>query len=87
MLVRRACHFGLAWLCPPSLTLPSCFPPTSSQLDCFFAGFTCDENRFIHVMRLFIGQPIWTPFNRPQEDHPSRKRYVAEYLEEKKQEG
>lgn len=48
--------------------------------------FTCDEERIIHAMRLFKGQPIWTPFNRPQEDHPSRKKYVSEYLDEKKDE-
>lgn len=23
-------------------------------------------------MRLFVGVPIWTPFNRPQDDHPIR---------------
>jgi hypothetical protein len=33
-------------------------------------------------------QPVWTPFNRPVEDHPSRKKYVATYIdvEEKKEE-
>jgi 1,2-dihydroxy-3-keto-5-methylthiopentene dioxygenase len=46
--------------------------------------FTCDENKIIHAMRLFIGQPIWTPFNRPQEDHPSRQKYVNELKDEKK---
>jgi 1,2-dihydroxy-3-keto-5-methylthiopentene dioxygenase len=48
--------------------------------------FTCDENDFIHAMRLFKGHPIWTPFNRPMDDHPSRKLYVEQYLEEKKEE-
>jgi 1,2-dihydroxy-3-keto-5-methylthiopentene dioxygenase len=49
--------------------------------------FTCDEDRLIHAMRLFIGQPIWTPFNRPQEEHDSRQKYVNEFPgEEKKQE-
>jgi 1,2-dihydroxy-3-keto-5-methylthiopentene dioxygenase len=48
--------------------------------------FTCDEKRLIHAMRLFRGQPIWTPFNRPQEEHDSRKKYVEEFLEEKKEE-
>lgn len=47
--------------------------------------FTCDEKRFIHAMRLFKGQPVWTPFSRPQEDHPSRKAYVATFMEEKKE--
>uniref|UniRef100_A0A7S2IBX5 Acireductone dioxygenase n=1 Tax=Helicotheca tamesis TaxID=374047 RepID=A0A7S2IBX5_9STRA len=48
--------------------------------------FTVDENDIIKAMRLFIGQPIWTPFNRPQEEHPSRKKYVTEFIEEKKEE-
>mmetsp|Transcript_397 Transcript_397/g.1010 ORF Transcript_397/g.1010 Transcript_397/m.1010 type:complete len:282 (+) Transcript_397:129-974(+) len=42
--------------------------------------FTCDETDFIQAMRLFIGQPVWTPFNRPQEEHASRKHYVETYL-------
>jgi len=49
-------------------------------------GFTCDEGHMCHAMRLFKGHPIWTPFNRPQEDHPSRQKYVKEFLEEKKNE-
>ncbi|GAX18113.1 1,2-dihydroxy-3-keto-5-methylthiopentene dioxygenase [Fistulifera solaris] len=51
--------------------------------------FTCDEDHMIHAMRLFIGQPVWTPFNRPQEDHPSRKKYAELFLanEEKKEDG
>uniref|UniRef100_A0A7R9WWZ5 Acireductone dioxygenase n=1 Tax=Craspedostauros australis TaxID=1486917 RepID=A0A7R9WWZ5_9STRA len=47
--------------------------------------FTCDETDYIKAMRLFIGEPIWTPFNRPQEDHPSRAKYVKDYVEEKKE--
>lgn len=42
--------------------------------------FTTDSNRIIHAMRLFVGQPIWTPFNRPQEEHESRQKYVQEYV-------
>lgn len=43
--------------------------------------FTVDEEDVIHAMRLFIGQPVWTPFNRPCEDHESRKKYVM-FMEE-----
>uniref|UniRef100_A0A7S1VHS5 Acireductone dioxygenase n=1 Tax=Grammatophora oceanica TaxID=210454 RepID=A0A7S1VHS5_9STRA len=46
--------------------------------------FTCDDKNIIHAMRLFIGQPVWTPFNRPAEEHPSRKKYVDGFLEEEK---
>lgn len=46
--------------------------------------FSCDENDIIKAMRLFIGQPIWTPFNRPCDEHPSRKKYVEDYVDEKK---
>ncbi len=24
------------------------------------------------AMRLFVGEPIWTPYNRPQDEHPVR---------------
>ena len=43
--------------------------------------FTCDETDYIKAMRLFIGQPVWTPFNRPQEEHPSRKAYLSTFVE------
>jgi len=43
--------------------------------------FTCDKTDYIHAMRLFKGQPVWTPFNRPQEEHPSRKKFVESYVE------
>merc|ERR1739848_763166 len=56
--------------------------------------FTVDEKDIIHAMRLFIGVPVWTPINRPCEDHESRKKFVEESLmkesaeeEEKKTEG
>mmetsp|Transcript_12242 Transcript_12242/g.20079 ORF Transcript_12242/g.20079 Transcript_12242/m.20079 type:complete len:229 (+) Transcript_12242:45-731(+) len=49
--------------------------------------FTVDEEDCIHAMRLFVGQPVWTPFNRPCEEHESRKKYVEEFLlDEKKTE-
>jgi len=55
--------------------------------------FTCDTTDFIQAMRLFIGEPVWTPFNRPQDKHPSREDYVTKYMnvntntqEEKKEE-
>ena len=35
--------------------------------------FSCDTDNYIHAMRLFKGVPVWTPLNRPQEDHESRK--------------
>lgn len=47
--------------------------------------FTVDETDNIHAMRLFVGVPVWTPFNRPQEEHQSRKKFVQLYMEEKKE--
>jgi 1,2-dihydroxy-3-keto-5-methylthiopentene dioxygenase len=42
--------------------------------------FTVDESDFIHAMRLFRGVPVWTPFNRPCDDQPSRKKFVDDIL-------
>ncbi|EFJ38817.1 hypothetical protein SELMODRAFT_270238 [Selaginella moellendorffii] len=42
--------------------------------------FTPDSNNFITVMRLFSGHPIWTAFNRPQEDNRARVEYVNNFL-------
>lgn len=41
--------------------------------------FTLDSKDHIKAMRLFKGTPVWTPFNRPQDDHPSRQAYVSEF--------
>jgi len=39
--------------------------------------FTVDQSDYIKVTRLFCGEPIWTPINRPAADeNPARKTYV-----------
>ncbi|KAK4750106.1 hypothetical protein SAY87_027555 [Trapa incisa] len=43
--------------------------------------FTLDTRNYIKLMRLFVGEPVWTPFNRPQEDHPARKEYIKRLTE------
>lgn len=35
----------------------------------------------VQLMRLFVGEPVWTPYNRPQEDHPARKEYIKSVTE------
>jgi 1,2-dihydroxy-3-keto-5-methylthiopentene dioxygenase len=30
-------------------------------------------------MRLFVGVPVWTPHNRPQEENPSRLNYLKAF--------
>ncbi len=31
------------------------------------------------AMRLFVGEPVWTPYNRPQDKHASRLKYLAAF--------
>ena len=38
--------------------------------------FTLDPSNYVKLMRLFKGEPVWTAYNRPQEDNPARKEYI-----------
>ncbi|XP_053315859.1 acireductone dioxygenase [Spea bombifrons] len=44
--------------------------------------FTLDENNYVKAMRLFVGEPIWTPYNRPAENFDARTKYL-QFLEQK----
>ncbi|KAK6914003.1 Acireductone dioxygenase ARD family [Dillenia turbinata] len=41
--------------------------------------FTLDTGNYL--MRLFVGEPVWTAYNRPQENHPARMGYVKSLTE------
>jgi len=43
--------------------------------------FTCDERDGVFVMFLFQGDLVWTPINRPCNNHEARRRDVADVLQ------
>ncbi|PRP78406.1 hypothetical protein PROFUN_13710 [Planoprotostelium fungivorum] len=45
--------------------------------------FLPDDNMFFHVMRLFQGEPVWTPHNRSDltDQRKARLEYVKKYVE------
>ncbi|KAL8158263.1 acireductone dioxygenase 1-like [Apium graveolens] len=42
--------------------------------------FTLDTTNYIKLMRLFLGEPVWTAHNRPQDNHPSRREYIKNFV-------
>ena len=55
------------------------------QRMCFFIlkapvnSLICTLAMHLQAMRLFVGEPVWTPLNRPIDDHESRKKYVETF--------
>nr|POE50561.1 1,2-dihydroxy-3-keto-5-methylthiopentene dioxygenase 1 [Quercus suber] len=43
--------------------------------------FTLDTKNYTKLMRLFVGEPVWSAYNRPQEKHPARKEYIKSLTE------
>lgn len=45
--------------------------------------FAVDDTKFFHVMRLFQGEPVWTPHNRAlkeTEKMRAREEYITKFL-------
>jgi 1,2-dihydroxy-3-keto-5-methylthiopentene dioxygenase len=45
--------------------------------------FTTDSNNYVKANRLFVGEPVWTPYNRDEiveKENASRLKYVENFL-------
>ena len=56
-------------------------PPSNGQVMQLINLCKCAALKWVvlQAMRLFVGEPVWTPLNRPIDDHDSRKKYVATF--------
>ncbi|KAI5938661.1 acireductone dioxygenase [Manis javanica] len=39
--------------------------------------FTLDEKNYVKAMRLFVGEPVWTAYNRPADHLEARAQYMG----------
>lgn len=44
--------------------------------------FTLDDKEYIKAMRLFVDEPVWTPYNREEatDSRPARVGYVTKVV-------
>ncbi|KAE8677658.1 1,2-dihydroxy-3-keto-5-methylthiopentene dioxygenase 2 [Hibiscus syriacus] len=73
---RGYSYMDFCEVCPEKL------PNYEEKIKNFFEEHlhTDEEIRYC-AMRLFVGDPVWTPFNRPHDHLPARKEYIQNFLE------
>lgn len=73
---RRRRGTGARASASPRRRVAEAWSPKHRQGDAVHARCVCVFQNYVKAMRLFVGQPVWTAYNRPADHLEARGQYV-----------